>query len=191
MKEIILASSSPRRSELLRQLGLQFTVDSTDHDENVSPAAEPRQLVRELSLKKARAVAARHRNAIVIAADTMGVLEGQVLGKPENDNQAVEMLKAMSGKCHTVITGFSIIDTDTNKTTSRTVETRVYFRQLDPSEINAYVRSGESRDKAGAYAIQGLGSVLVEKIDGDYTNVVGLPLSALALALKEFGINIL
>lgn len=101
------------------------------------------------------------------------------------------MLTALSGKSHSVITGFAIIDTDTGKTVSRSVETKVYIRALAPSEIEAYVRSGEPRDKAGAYAIQGLGSVLVERIEGDYSNVVGLPLGALAQALKEFGISVL
>jgi septum formation protein len=101
------------------------------------------------------------------------------------------MLKLLSGKCHRVITGFTIIETDTGKTLSRSVETAVYFRELTASEIDAYVRSGEPADKAGAYAIQGLGSLLVHRIEGDYFNVMGLPLSDLAQALKEFGIDVL
>ena len=144
-----------------------------------------------LSLVKAEAVAARHKNAVVIGADTIGVLEGRILGKPRTVKEAIEMLQDMSGKCHTVITGFTIIDTDTRKIVTQSVDTKVFFRKLTLSEIEFYVNSGEPMDKAGAYAIQGLGSILVEKIVGDYYNVIGLPLCSLALALKDFGIDVL
>ncbi len=113
------------------------------------------------------------------------------MGKPHTEKTAREMLETISGKCHSVITGFSIMDTGENKMLSKSVETRVYIRKLTLAEIDAYVKSGEPLDKAGAYAIQGLGAVFVEKIDGDYYNVVGLPLSALTESLKEFGIDIL
>ncbi len=130
-------------------------------------------------------------NAIVIAADTFGVFDGRILGKPHTEEEARRMLEALNGKSHSVITGFSVIDTGTNKVLSKSVETRVYIRKLTPAEIDAYVRSKEPLDKAGAYAIQGLGAVIVERIEGDYYNVVGLPLSALAEALKVFGIDVL
>ncbi len=191
MKTIILASSSPRRRELLHSIGLRFKVEPSDTKENTSLAVEPHQLAQTISLQKAQDVARRHRDALVIGADTLGVLDGRILGKPRTEQEATDMLTTLGGKSHSVITGFTIIDADTGKTVSRSVETKVYIRTLAPSEIEAYVRSKEPLDKAGAYAIQGLGAVLVERIEGDYSNVVGLPLCALTEALKEFGINVL
>ena len=191
MKAIILASASPRRKELLEQIGLSFTVEPSNYQENIRFDLEPHDLARALSLEKARLVARNHRNALVIAADTFIAFEGKILGKPRTETQAKEMLETMSGKPHSVITGFTIIDADSNKTVSRSVETRVHLRKLGSDEIDAYVRSKEPLDKAGAYAIQGLGSVIVERIEGDYSNVIGLPLSALAESLKEFGVHVL
>jgi septum formation protein len=190
-KTIILASSSPRRKQLLELIGLKFQVEPSYIKEIVPDNLKPNDLVITLSRLKAIAIANKHRESIVIAADTLGILDGQILNKPENDAQAANMLQSLSGKCHTVITGFTIIDSDTKNQISRTVDTKVYFRNLTSNEIKSYVRSGESMDKAGAYAIQGLGSILVEKIQGDYFNVIGLPLCALSLALKEFGVSIL
>ena len=190
-KTIVLASASPRRKELLEQIGLEFEVEPGNYEEGLSLELEPHELARKISLDKARVVAVKYKNSIVIAADTFIVFGGRILGKPHTEKDAREMLVAISGKGHSVITGFSIIDTGNNKTLSRSVETKVYIRELTLAEIDAYVKSGEPLDKAGAYAIQGLGSVFVEKIDGDYYNVVGLPLSALTKALKDFGINIL
>jgi septum formation protein len=192
IKNIVLASSSPRRRQLMESIGLHFIVDVERLEEDrLVAGTDPHQEAARLSLKKARSVAARHPDAVIIAADTFGVLDGRYLGKPQNARHAVRMLKSMSGKCHKVISGFTIIDTSTNLIATRTVETQVYFRSLSLSEITAYVNTGEPLDKAGAYAIQGLGSVLVEKIEGDYYNVVGLPLCTLAVALKEFDIEVL
>ena len=186
-----MASASPRRKELLEQIGLSFRVEPSNYQENIRFDLEPHDLARALSQEKARLVARNHRNALVIAADTFIVFEGKILGKPRTETEAKEMLETMSGKPHSVITGFTIMDADSNKTVSRAVETRVHLRKLGSNEIDAYVRSKEPLDKAGAYAIQGLGSVIVEKIEGDYFNVMGLPLSALAESLKEFGVHIL
>ncbi len=191
MKTIILASASPRRKELLEKIGLRFEVEPSNYEEDMQSGLEPHELAQKISLEKAKVVAGKHENAIVIAADTFIVFGGQILGKPHTAKEARKMLEAISGQSHSVVTGFSIIDTDTNKMLSRAVETKVYIRKLTPAEIDAYVRSKEPLDKAGAYAIQGLGAVFVEKIEGDYFNVIGLPLSALVEALKEFGINIL
>ncbi|MFC1938414.1 Maf family protein [Chloroflexota bacterium] len=191
MKTIILASASPRRKILLEKIGLIFEVEPSNYKEDIPLRLEPHELARKLSLEKAKVVASKHNNSIVIAADTFIVFGGQILGKPHTGKDAREMLEAISGKDHSVITGFSIIDTGKNKTLSKSVETKVYIRKLTLVEIDAYVKSREPLDKAGAYAIQGLGSVFVEKIEGDYYNVVGFPLSALTEALKEFGINIL
>ena len=191
MKTIILASASPRRKELLEQIGLKFEVEPSNYDEDLNSGLEPHQLAMSLSLKKAELVARNHRSALVIAADTFVVFEGKILGKPQTETGARKMLETISGKQHSVITGFTIIDTETNKVLSRSVATKVYIRELTSNEIDAYVKSKEPLDKAGAYAIQGLGSVIVEKIEGDYFNVVGLPLNALSESLKEFGIHIL
>ncbi len=191
MRTIILASASSRRKELLEKIGLIFEVEPSKYEEDLPFGLEPHEHARKISLEKAKSIASKRKNSIVIAADTFIVFSGQILGKPHTEKYAREMLKAISGKYHSVITGFSIIDTGNNQTLSESVETKVYIRKLTLAEIDAYVKSGEPLDKAGAYAIQGLGSVFVEKIDGDYYNVMGLPLSALTEALKGFGINIL
>ena len=191
VKAIILASASPRRKELLERIGLKFEVEPSNYEESISSELGPHELAKSLSLEKAKLVAQNHKNTLVIAADTFIVFESRILGKPRTETEAKEMLKTMNGKPHSVITGFTIIDTDSNKALSRSVETKVHLRQLSSNEIDAYVRSKEPLDKAGAYAIQGLGAVIVEKIEGDFFNVIGLPLSALTESLKEFGVHIL
>jgi len=191
MKNIILASASPRRKELLEKIGLQFDVEPSDYVEDMSFQLEPHDLAKSISLGKALAVAKKHKNAIVIAADTFIVLGDTIMGKPIAEAEATEMLRRINGKCHSVITGFTVIDTDRNKAMSGSTETRVYIKKLRLQEINAYVESKEPLDKAGAYAIQGLGSVIVERIEGDFFNIMGLPLSALADCLKEFDIYVL
>ena len=189
-KQIILASASPRRRDILRLTGLPFKVDPVSCEENMHIRVSPRRLSRVLSEKKARIAAGKYRDAIVIAADTFIVFRDKIMGKPHTPAGARGMLAALSGKVHTVITGFTIIDTLTGKRISRSVETKVYFDKLTMKEINAYVRTGEPLDKAGAYAIQGLGSIFVRRIEGDYFNVIGLPLNALRSCLSHFGISI-
>ncbi|MFC2006665.1 Maf family protein [Chloroflexota bacterium] len=191
MKTIILASASPSRKELLEKIGLRFKVEPSNCKEYIYSDLDPKELTKKISLRKARVIASKYKNAIVIAADTFVVLGSQIMGKPHTENEARKMLEAINGIPHSVITGFSIIDTGINRTLSRSVETKVYIKKLTLAEISSYVKSKESLDKAGAYAIQGLGAVIVEKIEGDYFNVIGLPLSSLTEALKEFGINIL
>jgi septum formation protein len=191
MKKIILASDSPRRRDILKLTGLKFSVCASAYDEDLDLPLRPRELARYLSRKKAEAVADRHRKAIIIAADTFIVIKDRLIGKPRNENDAVNILNMLNGKAHSVITGFTIIDTESNKTLSRSISTRVFFRRLGKGEINAYVRSREPLDKAGAYAVQGLGAVFVEKIEGDFYNVMGLPLCALTGSLKKFGIHVL
>jgi len=190
MQKIVLASASPRRKELMEKTGLKFEVDPVETDENVESGKNPHEIVREISLQKAMSVSGKHRDAVIIAADTIGFLNGQIIGKPHNPDEARKILQLLSGKSHIVITGFTIIDSSNNKTVSQSVETKVYIKKLSQQEIDAYISTGEPLDKAGAYGIQGLGSVIVEKIEGDYYNVVGLPLHALSEALKAFGINI-
>jgi septum formation protein len=196
-RRIILASASPRRQELLEKIGLTFMVDTGDYDEEQHFSClsgtnlNPQEIVKAISLGKAKAVAKKYRNAIVIAADTIGVLRGRIIGKPRTAGEAREILRCLSGKSHRVITGITVIDTATHNMAARVVETRVYFKPLSPREISSYVKTGEPLDKAGAYAIQGMGSVIVEKIAGDYYNVMGLPLNALAECLNKFGVNVL
>jgi len=190
-KEIVLASSSPRRRGLLGLTGLPFTVESSDYEEILNSGIRPRLLARRLSLAKAKAVSRKYRNAIIIAADTFIVFGESILGKPRSKAEARRMLGLLSGKAHSVITGFTIMDTASGKILSRSVETKVWFKKLSPREIVSYVGTGEPLDKAGAYAIQGLGSLIVERIEGDYFNVIGLPLSSLVEALKKFGVHVL
>ena len=190
MKRIILASASPRRKEILSRTGLRFRVEESGYDEDLKSAMRPRDLALFLSRQKARSVADRRRNAIIIAADTFIVFKGKVLGKPHTDAEAMRMLTELNGRVHTVITGYTVMDTDTGKEISRYAETKVYFRQLTREEIESYVDSGEPLDKAGGYAIQGLGAALVRKIEGDFYNVVGLPLNMLVESLKKFGVNV-
>jgi septum formation protein len=191
MKKIVLASSSPRRKEILEKTGLAFTIDADETPEDLSRALPPRELVGQIATEKAQRVAARHKNAVIIAADTIGVLGEKIIGKPHSPATAREMLRDLSGKAHLVVTGFCIIDTVTGKTAVDTVETTVYFKELSSDEIDAYVATGEPLDKAGAYAIQGRGAALVDRIEGDYYNVVGLPLNTLMEALKGFGVKVL
>jgi septum formation protein len=191
IRTIILASGSSRRREILEKTGLKFKVDKSNYQEKLDPGLKPHALARLLSSEKARNVAHRHRNALVIAADTIVVLKGRLFGKPRNKEQAKEMLKILSGKAHSVITGFTIIDTATKKELTTSVESKVFFKRLRVNEIEAYVRSGEPLDKAGAYAVQGLGAVLIKRIEGDFFNVMGLPVHALTRSLKKFGIKVL
>jgi septum formation protein len=191
IRTIILASASPRRKEILEKTGLQFTVDESSYEEQTDPGLKPHELAEFLSRGKAKDVARRHRNALIIAADTIVVSRGRLFGKPRSEEEAREMLKALSGKSHSVITGFTILDTKEKKEFSKTVESKVFFKKLSVGEIEAYIKSGEPFDKAGAYGIQGLGAVIVKKIEGDFFNVMGLPLNALSESLKKFGINIL
>jgi len=191
MKKIILASASPRRKEILEITGLKFSVCVSDYEEDLSLKLPPRDLARFLSRKKAETIAHKYKNAIIIAADTVIVFKNRILGKPHRDKEAGKMLRLLNGRSHSVITGFTILDTGSGNKLSRSVETKVYFKRLSMEEIRAYVRSKEPLDKAGAYAIQGLGAVFIERIEGDFFNVVGLPLCALTESLKEFGVYVL
>jgi len=191
MRPIILASASPRRKEILEKAGLKVKVDAGVYEEEMCSRVSPRSLARFLSAEKARAVAKRYRNAVIIAADTFIVFRKRILGKPHTKDEARKMLGTLSGRAHLVITGFTILDTGANRKVSRSVVTKVFFRKVTPGQINAYVESGEPLDKAGAYAIQGLGSAIVRRIEGDYFNVVGLPVSSLLEELKKFGIHVL
>jgi septum formation protein len=189
-KPIILASNSPRRKELLRQIGLDFRIDPADVDESVLPGESPEGYAVRVALDKARVAAARAGTGIVIAADTIVVLDDEILGKPADAGDAERMLMKLSGKVHRVITGVAVMDAATGKALARSSTTRVWFRGLAPREIISYVATGEPLDKAGAYGIQERGALLVEKIDGCYFNVVGLPLSLLGELLGNFDVDV-
>ena len=188
---IILASQSPRRRQLLEQIGLDhFIVRPARGEEVMDPALSPAQLVEELSRQKAREVAgASDPGDLVIAADTVVAIDGRVLGKPHDREEACAMLSALSGREHTVYTGVTVCRDDRMLTQHEA--TQVRFRSLSPREIQAYVDSGEPMDKAGAYGVQELGALLVEGIRGDYFNVVGLPLCRLGQMLSQFGVELL
>ncbi len=187
----ILASQSPRRSELLRQIGVSFTVDPADVDEAVLPAETPEAYAVRVALDKARVASKRARTGMVIAADTIVVLDSTILGKPADGRDAERMLGMLSGKAHRVITGLVLMDSATGRTAARTAVTKVWFRTLSTEEITSYVSTHEPLDKAGAYGIQEKGALLVEKVEGCYFNVVGLPLSLFGEMLKDFGVELL
>jgi len=192
MKKIVLASSSPRRELLLKQIGLDFIVYPSNIDEKIlSEKISPKEFVLKIALEKARRVANIFNEAIIISADTIVVLDGKILGKPKDREDAINMLKRLRGKIHQVFTGIVVWETPTNKYLVRVVKSLVKMRDYSLEEIVNYVNTGEPFDKAGAYGIQGKGALLVEKIEGDYYNIVGLPLASLNLLLKKFGIKLL
>lgn len=188
-KKIILASGSPRRAEILKNVGIDFTIVKSQADESaVNPEGIPVDLyVQELALLKATEVYGKVsvENGLIIGADTVVAIDGKILGKPRDDAHAFEMLKALSGKTHQVYTGFCVIRSQDGYSVCGSDCTQVTFAELSDEEISEYIHTGETGDKAGAYAIQGRGAMLVEKISGDYFNVVGLPVRKLVKLMKK------
>lgn len=187
MKKIILASASPRRADLLKKTGLKFRIIPSKIKEKVDSSLSPVENARKLSRLKAWDVAAKISQGIVIAADTLVVLKGKILGKPKNKEQAKKMLQSQSGREHQVITAISVIETESRELKQKTVTSKVKFRDLSENLIDQYLAEVDPLDKAGAYAIQEKGFLLIDSIKGDYYNVVGLPLNALNQLLKDFG----
>ncbi len=181
---LILASGSPRRRELLDLMGLTYTVETPDVDESFS--GRPSETVMEISRRKAAAVAARHSASIIIAADTLVFADG-ALGKPHTPERAKEMLRSLAGNWHHVYTGITVINTRSGRILRNVDKTRVHLVPMTEQEIDAYVATGEPMDKAGAYGIQGMGGMFVDRIDGSYSNVVGLPMSMLRIMLAQVG----
>lgn len=179
---LILASGSPRRKEILDTMGLIYDVDVSDADECCT--GTPEDMVLALSRRKAEAVAVRHRHALVLAADTL-VFGDAVLGKPKDEDEAQRMLASLSGRWHSVYTGVALMDTGSGRLLSRFDVTRVHVVPLSRAEIDAYVKTGEPLDKAGAYGIQGRGGMLIDRIEGSYSNVVGLPMALVRSMLME------
>lgn len=187
MKKLILASGSPRRKELLNKAGYEFDIIKSNYVEDMTLPLEPKDLAKFLSLGKARDVAQYViENAVIIAADTFIIFNGKVLGKPVSEKDAQETLALLSGNTHSVITGFTLLDTKTKQMYQDAVESTISFRALSKSEINEYVATGEPMDKAGAYAIQEGASGFVEHIKGSQTNIIGLPMETLKPALENF-----
>ncbi len=191
MKNIILASTSPRRKELFERLRIPFKTVDSNYEEDMDLDISPMELAKFLSRGKAKAVVSSYPNSIIVGADTFIALDQELLGKPGTEERAKEMLGKISGKVILVISGMTVIDTAIDKVLSRAHETKVHIKELTSEEIFNYIKTREPLDKGGAFAIQGLGAVLVERIEGDYNSVMGLPLFMLSEMLKEFGINIL
>lgn len=183
-RPLILASGSPRRRELLAKMGYAFETCSPDVDEHVEGFA--RDIVVTLARRKALAAMAHYKQGVIIASDTLVSLDGAPLGKPEDAADAHRMLRALSGREHEVFTGVCLADAETGRLEVREVRTGVTFRALDDSEIDAYIATGEPMDKAGAYAIQGGAASFVEKLDGEFENVVGFPVIEVSEMLKHF-----
>lgn len=186
---LVLASASPRRSALLSQIGLTFEVRPSDIVEpphNIHSNNPASEVTQNLALLKAAAVAQHFDDAIIIGADTLVSLDGKLLGKPADDADAFDMLTHLSGTSHEVVTGVALIDARTEHETVWSETTQVYFRKLHSAEITAYIASGETSDKAGAYGIQGRGAAFVRRIEGCYFNVVGLPLASFVEHLSNF-----
>jgi len=180
MKKLILASRSPRRKALLEQIGVKFMVIPPDLDESIDGDISPDEYVKVLSLRKASLIAGKlsengDSHFAVLAADTVVVLDGHILGKPEGEKDAFRMLAMLSGKWHEVVTGIAIVDGDTGNSLSHAERTRVKIRPLTDESVLRYIESGEPFDKAGAYGIQGLGALLVERLEGCYFNSLMLP----------------
>lgn len=185
MRHIILASASPRRAELLRQMGVSFETRPADIDETPMPGELPGDYVLRLAREKALAVGQLAPEAIVLGSDTSVVLDDRILGKPATEADAVETLEALSGRTHQVLTAVAVVVDGYPE--ARLVTTDVRFRTLRPDEVSAYVRTGEPMDKAGSYGIQGLGGIFVESLQGSYSAVVGLPLQETADLLAQAG----
>ena len=188
--DIILASASPRRQELLQRMGVDFIVRTAPHDETMNPFSVPADEVARVSQLKAQAVYPLcHDDDIIVAADTVVVCDGRIMGKPRSDADAFSMLRRLSGREHQVMTGLTVMQGDLAETT--TVTTTLRFRPLSDQEIRNYIATGEPADKAGAYGIQGMASMFVVGLDGDYYNVMGLPICTLTLMLRKHGVKLL
>lgn len=185
MVKFILASQSPRRAQWLKQLGIEFEVIPSNADEESIPKSNPSSYVKKLAKLKAKTVAKKVDEGVIIGADTIVCINNKIVGKPKDGENAFSTLKELSGKKHTVISGICVIDKYSKKTLTKSVKTIVKFGDLDDSLIRWYVRTGEPLGKAGSYAIQEKGAILVEWIKGDYYNIVGMPLFTLEKMLEE------
>lgn len=186
-KKLVLASASPRRRELLEMLGIDLIIEPSGIDETYRPGEPAREHALRLSLGKARDISGKYPGLWVLGADTIVVVDSEVLGKPEGKKDAREMLLKLSGREHVVITAFALVFRRAGVEYSQAVESRVIFNSLEEDEIQWYLETGEPFDKAGAYAVQGKGAAFIKEICGSHTNVIGLPLSEVVQALRKTG----
>lgn len=184
---IILASASPRRAELLQQIGVVFELAPSQIEERPHPDEAPADYITRIARAKVIAVARERSAGLIIGADTVVVLDGQLMGKPENETDAQKMLRQLSGKWHAVLTGVALYDVQTRHEVADYEKTLVKFAQMTDAEIEWYVRTGEPMDKAGAYGIQGLGGLFVDEVAGNYYNVVGLPIPLVYRLARRLG----
>lgn len=191
MKKIILASKSPRRKWLLEQVELDFEVMPSDFEENIEGKKFSKELIENLAYEKAKDVANKVPEGLIIGADTIVIFKDKILGKPKDENDAKNMLKMLSGNTHKVLTAVCIIDKDEDKTLINSCLSKVTFKKLTEEEIDAYIKTKEPMDKAGSYGIQAFGSLFVTKVEGCYNNIVGLPLNLLYEMLKAFGVYLI
>lgn len=191
MKNIILASTSPRRKDLMSYTGVPFTVVASPYEEDMSKHTDPHTLVMEFSQGKVHAVSQNYPNSIIIGADTVVAVDDKVFGKPKDKTEGIEMLTQLQGRSHFVYTGFTVLDTANGKEKTQVVESKLEFTPLTKQEIESYLSKVDFLDKAGSYAIMDLGNVFTKRIEGEYSAVVGLPMASLRLVLKEFGVELL
>jgi len=188
LQPLILASASPRRKRLLQSVGLDFQIQPSPLEESGLPSGNPAADAKKWAQLKSASIAAAFPDSWILGADTIVVLDGHIFGKPDDRDEAARMLAQLSGRTHEVVTGLCLKKTASGISKTASVLTRVCFKDLTPNEIDAYIRTGEPMDKAGAYGIQGIGAFLVRSIEGSYTNVVGLPLCETLGWLMEEGI---
>jgi septum formation protein len=190
MRKIILASTSPHRKEMLEKAGLIFDVVPSDYEEDMTLDLEPGELAKFLSKGKAETVAKDFEDAIIISADTFVSFENKIIGKPHTIEKAYETLRTLSGKTHSVFTGFTIIDTREKKMISKAVETKVSFKELSNKMINDYILNGNPLRYAGSYTLNEIADKFIEKIEGDRLSIIGLPINTVMETLKEFNIDV-
>ncbi len=189
-KQIILASTSPRRRQVIELLGQKVLIVGSDYEEIVNPKLSHKNLVKFLALGKAEAVAEKHPNAVIISADTMVSFKGQIIGKPNNEQEATSMMKMFSGKSFKVITGTVVLDTSKGRKVTGVTDIIITFKKLSKQQIAEYVKTKEPYDKAGGFNLQGGGFNLIAKINGDFTHGLGLPMTFVFNALKKLGVVI-
>jgi len=189
-RKIILASQSPRRKQLLEQLGLEFEIRKSEYEEDMAAMENPYELAKFLALGKAQDVAKHYKDAIAIGADTFVMFQGKFIGKPKNEKDAKETLRKFSGIEHEIVTGFAIIDTKSGRIVNDYGEARVRFRNLTDEEINDYVATGEPLGMAGSYGLMNKAAGLIDSIDGDFYSIIGLPLNKIFVELRKMGVKI-
>lgn len=189
-KKIILASGSQARKSLLDKIKLNFEVQKSEYEEIMNPDIPPEELAVKLALGKAQDVAAKNNNAVIIAADSFVVLGNEYLGKPHSIEEARQMLRKVSGKKQSIVTGMAVIDTATGKTITDFDHSNIWFKEISDEEIERYIGTGEPLSKAGGYAIQEIGSIFIERIEGNYTGIIGIPINKLYGTLKKLGVKV-